>query len=102
MLPLNDITSAVKFKLLLYANDSALIVPGNNTKEIQQELSNELESIRECLIDNKLSLYLGKTQSILFASKGNLHKINSIQVQFTGSVLSFTQMRNSMGPKMDH
>jgi len=36
----NDIPSAVKCKLLLYADDSALIVPGNNTMEIQQELSN--------------------------------------------------------------
>ena len=84
----NDIPSAVKCKLLLYADDSAFIVPGNNTKKIQQELSNELESIREWLIDNKLSLHLGQTESILFASKGNLHKNNSIQVQCTGNVLS--------------
>ena len=72
----NDIPSAVKCKLLLYADDSALIVPGNNTKEIQQELSNELESIRKWLIDNKLSPHFGKTESILFASKRNLHKKN--------------------------
>ena len=31
----NDIPSAVKCKLLLYAEVSALIVPGNSTKEIQ-------------------------------------------------------------------
>ena len=54
------IPSAVKCKLLLYADDFALIVPGNNAKEIQ--LSNELESIREWLIDNKSSLHLGKTE----------------------------------------
>ena len=85
---MNDIPSAVKCKLLLYANDSALIVQGKNTKEIQQELSNELESIREWLIDNKLSLHLGKTESILFASKRKLHTNSSIQVQCAGNVLS--------------
>jgi len=67
----NDIPSAVKCKLLLYADDSVLTAPGNNTKEIQQELSNELESIKEWLIDNKLSLHLEK--SILFASKRKLY-----------------------------
>jgi len=60
----------------------------NNTKEIQQELSNELESIREWLIYNKLSLHLGKTESILFASKRKLQKYNSIQVQCVGNVLT--------------
>jgi len=66
---LNDIPTAINCKLLLYTDDFALIVPGNNTKEIQQEFSNELESINEWLIDNKLSLHLGKTESIVFASK---------------------------------
>ena len=70
----NDIPSAVKCKLLLYSDDSALMVPGNNIKEIQQEHSNDLKSIREWLIDNKLYLLLGKTESIIFASKRKLQK----------------------------
>ena len=67
----NDVPSAVRCKLLLYADDSALIVSGTNTEEIQNILSSELESIREWLIDNQLSLHLGKTESILFGSKRN-------------------------------
>jgi len=35
----NDIPSVVKCKLLLYADDSALIVPGNKIMEIRQELN---------------------------------------------------------------
>ena len=76
----NDILSVVKCKILLYANDSALIVPGKNTMEIQQEPSKELESIREWVIDNKLSLYLGKTESMLLTSKRKRHTNNFIQV----------------------
>ena len=97
----NDISSAVKCKLLLYADDSALIVPGKNTMEIQQELSNELESIREWLIDNKLSLHLGKTESILFASKRKLHTNNSIQVQCAGNVLSCRTKVKYLGVELD-
>ena len=97
----NDIPSAVKCKLLLYADYSALIVPGNNTKEIQQEFSNELESIREWLIDNKLSLHLGKTESILFASKRKLQKYNSIQVQYVGNVLTCWTKVKYLGVKLD-
>jgi len=78
-----------------------LIVPGNNTMEIQQELSNELESVREWLIDNKLSLQLGKTESILFASKRNLQQKHSIQVQCTGSVLSCWTKVKYLGVKLD-
>ena len=58
--------SAVNCKLLLYADDSALIVPGIDVKEIELKLTKELESISNWLTDNKLSLRLGKTESILY------------------------------------
>ena len=61
-------SAAVKSKLLLYADDSALLVSGKDVKVIEQTLSRELESVRDWLIDNKLSLHLGKTESILFGS----------------------------------
>ena len=68
----NDIPSAVKCKLLLYADDSVLTAPGNNTKEIQQELSNELESIKEWLIDNKLSPSAMRRQCLVMSDKGQI------------------------------
>ena len=56
LLYVNDMPSAVKCKLLLYADDSALLVSGKDVDVIQQILSSELQSIKEWLIDNKLSL----------------------------------------------
>ena len=64
---INDMTAAVNCKLLLYADDSALLVSGKNVSEIEAILSAELESVNEWLTENKLSLHLGKTESILFA-----------------------------------
>jgi len=60
---------SVKCKLLLYEDDSALIVSGSDPQEITDMLSKELESCRKWLMENKLSLHLGKTESILFGSK---------------------------------
>ena len=72
---------SVKCKLLLYADDSALIVSGFDSKEIADELSRELESCRQWLIDNKLSLHLGKTEAILFGSRRKLKRTNSFDVK---------------------
>jgi hypothetical protein len=65
----NDMPAATNSKLLLYADNSAILVSGNDVAQIQATLSKQLASIREWLIDNKLSLHLGKTESILFSTK---------------------------------
>ena len=62
----DDMERAVRCKLLLYADDSALLVSRRSVKEIETELSVKLSSVRTWLIDNKLFLHLGKTESILF------------------------------------
>ena len=68
----NDLPSAVKCKVLLYADDTALLVSGKSVLEIERSLASELQSVRNWLIDNKLSLHLGKTESILFGTKRKL------------------------------
>ena len=70
----NDMPMSVRCKLLLYADDSALIVSGSDPQAIADALSVELESCRQWLMDNKLSLHLGKTESILFGSKKSWKK----------------------------
>ncbi|CAL4124750.1 unnamed protein product [Meganyctiphanes norvegica] len=70
----NDMPISVKCKLLLYADDSALIVSGSDPRAIASLLSKELESCRQWLMDNKLSLHLGKTESILFGPNKKIKK----------------------------
>ena len=93
--------SAVKCKLLLYADDSALLVAGKDIAVIQQHLSSELNSLREWLIDNKLSLHLGKTESILFGSKRRLHGNESIEVTCDGQLLSSKSCVKYLGVELD-
>ena len=89
----NDMEAAVSCKLFLYADDSALLVSGKCINTIEYQLSCQLQQVSEWLIDNKLSLHLGKTESILFASKPKLKKYsqlnitcNDIKIQSTASV----------------
>ena len=65
----NDMSGAVNHKLLLYADDSAILVAGKSISTINILLQKELEVVSEWLVDNKLSLHLGKIESILFGSK---------------------------------
>ena len=68
----NDMTSACDCNLFLFADDSALLVSDRNKLQVEKVLSSELGRICTWLSDNKLSLHLGKTESILFGSNSNL------------------------------
>ena len=57
----NNMKAAVKCKLLLYADDSALLASSSDVSKIEDVLSRELESVSEWLVENRLSLHLGKT-----------------------------------------
>ena len=98
---INDIYTAVRCKLLLYADDSALLVSGKDTQLIQESLSSELEAAREWLINNKLSLHLGKTESILFGSKRKLNTCSSIQVRYAGTALASQTHVKYLGIDLD-
>ena len=90
----NDVNS----KLLLYADDSAILVSGKDVSQIQATLSiKELESIREWLIDNKLSLHLGKTESILFGTNKKLQLAPQLNIECAGNKLANRSSVNSWG-----
>lgn len=52
-------------KLLLYADDSTILFLHKVPEVISRKRSSELESGSKWLVDNKLSLHLGKTECIL-------------------------------------
>ncbi len=56
-------------KLLLYADDSVLLVSDKDPRAVLDTLSEELESCNESLADNRLSLHLGKTEAMLCGTK---------------------------------
>ena len=81
----NDMITSVNCDLFLYADGSTLLVSGKNPAVIQNTLSIELNAIRGLLEENKLSIHLGKTESILIASKIRLARTDSLKI-YCGSV----------------
>ena len=93
---------SVKCKLLLYADDSTLIISGSDPKVIADTLSFELNSCRQWLMDNKLSLHLGKTESILFGSKRKLKKVTSFEVKCNNEVIQNVNSVKYLGLQIDN
>jgi len=93
---------AVNCKLLLYVDDSALLVSGKDVNRIETIISKELQNISNWLVDNKLSLHLGKTESILFGSKIILRKSAELNVQCNDTNVRPKSTVKYLGPEIDH
>ena len=98
---INDMAVSVDCKLLLYADDSALLVSGRDPQIIADKLSKELESCRQWLVDNKLSLHLGKTECILFGSKRKLNQVDNFKVTCDGKQITPSTSAKYLGITLD-
>ena len=80
----HDMPNCVDCMLLQYADDSALIVSDKDPLKIGQQLSKNLGCCNKWLIDNKLSLHMGKTELILFGTKRKLKNWEGYTIECDG------------------
>ena len=97
----NDMKASVTGKLVLYADYSALLISGEDVDVIQKRLSEELSSLGEWLVDNKLSIHLGKTESILFGSNKRLHRTSSMNISCGGTPVAARSSVRYLGVDLD-
>jgi len=97
----NDMSGVVKNKLLLYADDSCIMVAGRNRSFIEQELTQDLELVNQWLIDNRLSLHLGKTESIMFCSKPKVKSNSDRNITCSGQSIKSTSSVKYLGATLD-
>ena len=73
---INDMELSIssESKLLLYADDSAILYSNKDPRIMYDKLGLELEMCSKWLVDNKLSLHMGKTECIILALSGNSGK----------------------------
>ena len=88
-------------KLILYADDSAILFPHKNPDVLSNKLGKVLESCSSWLVDNKLSLHLGKTECMLFGPRKKLRKITNFQVVCNGHVIKATDKVKYLGLSID-
>ena len=98
---INDMPLGVKCKLYLYADDSTLLVRGKQPNLISHALSENLDRCRSWLIDNKLSLHLGKTEAILFGTKRKLKNVNNFQVKCGNTIIKNVKSVKYLGLTLD-
>ena len=93
--------AVIKNKLLLYADDSAILVSAKNKKDIECLLSEDLHIVSEWLISNKLSLHLGKTESILFGSKQRLKSQSQLNIKYNEHSIESKTSVKYLGATLD-
>lgn len=100
----NDMVISIdpECKLLLYADDSTILFSHRDPAQIANKLGKVLESCSDWLVDNKLSLHLGKTECILFGSKRKLKKVNNFHVQCYDHKIEPTQSVKYLGLNIDN
>ena len=98
----NDMPSAVKCDLYLYADDSALMVSDKQINVIESKLEDNLLALSIWLEENKLSLHLGKTESILFGSKNKLKKGTSLNIKCNQVNIESKAEVNNLGCTIDN
>jgi hypothetical protein len=93
--------SAVKNKLLLYADDSVIIASDANPDAIASSLSIDMKAINSWLVDNQLSLHVGKTELILFGSSRQLNKVDNFNVPYDNYIIQPTDSVKYLGATLD-
>ena len=97
----NDMEMAVTCKLVLYADDSILLVSDKDPKVIEQKLGQELKSTNNWLIENKLTSHPGKCEAILFGSKRKCKRISDFSITFNGTTIHGKSNIKYLGTIMD-
>jgi hypothetical protein len=88
-------------KLLLYADDSAILYSHKDPDVVAKKLECVLDSCNKWLVDNKLSLHPGKTECVIFGSRHKLKKVSNFSVQCTGHTISAQKSIKYLGIEID-
>ena len=97
-----EISISPECKLLLYADDSAILFSHKTPEVISRKLSSELQSCSKWLVDNKLSLHLGKTECILFGSRTKLRKVQNFGIGCNGHSIQAQTSVKYLGVNLDN
>ncbi len=97
----NDMEMVVKCNLLLYADGSVLLTSDKNPKVVSETLSENLETCNDWLIDNRLSLHLGKTDAMICGTKCKIKNKEGFEVKHKNTAINSTTEVKYLGAKID-
>ena len=88
-------------KLILYADDSAILFAHHDPDFIAKKLSVVLESCSDWLVDNKLSLHLGKTECLLFGPRRKLRNVEDFFIKCHDHLIKSSSSVKYLGVQID-
>ena len=78
----NDLPSVTKTcKVILYADATAIIYSDKQKAQIEKHLNNDMEIVKTWLDENKLTLNVKKTKSMLIGNKKLLNEADYLDVR---------------------
>ncbi len=74
---INDLPSTTKTKLIMFADDTSIILESDNKNNLLQETTREIKNIKDWLLANKLTLNLDKTKVMYYGKQNIIKDINN-------------------------
>ena len=102
LLYVNDLPCASDLvKMVLFADDSNLLLKGKKPEDIKQLANGELEKIQDWFAANKLLLNADKTKLIVFSSRKCRAKPQDISITLNGTVIRQVEHETFLGLELD-
>ena len=99
---INDLPAAAeKLKCIIFADDSNLVIKGNNLTDTATVLNSQLEGINDFFKANKLKLNAKKTKMVCFRKKNQDLNLNSVAITLDGANLKFDEGASFLGINLD-
>ena len=98
---INDLPSASNLKCVSFADDSNLLIKGENLKELTTTLTKELEGISDFFKANQLKLNAKKTKMVFFRKKSLPHDHQQMDVVLDGVKLKHDDDAEFLGTIID-
>lgn len=87
----NDLPQTLQFAdISMYADDTALIITGDNMKELEEEAQIELAIVSEWFVANKLTINTTKTKYTAFHSRSKIICNGSVPLHINQCPLELT------------
>ena len=98
---INDLPSSTKFKTVIYADDTNLLIKGPEIKALIADLNKELEKVNDYFKANQLKLNAKKTKIVCFQKKKCNFNADEVQVVLNGERLEFEDSARFLGLTID-
>ena len=98
---INDLSYSLSCHLSLYADDRALISSNKSIDALSLFLTEQLNICQKWLIDNKLSLHVGKTEAMIFSTKRKRNRTGNFQIKCGDSFINRVHSVKYLGMILD-